>query len=769
MFNMNSKHISASWYLLVDQLGASNGTSERTSRSICSEHNNATSNLSSTMSEIQEDRIKETKLFVKKYFSRDDSNVLGISRPRDRAQARLADRLSADVFKNLEETIRSCGLSDSENLNPQTRRRHVRPSTQAKRGSAQRSRPSALTTKTSLDDKTHQDMLHWIHMARSSSESMQKESDMYPRIAAFIQYVTDEVAKGYNSKADSGIARPRCIVPFTSFDINADDADDYTRIDMALTDGTSIKEGSKPRYRDILAVVEVKRSQANQDSAFHQLLMHARTIYEIQFSRRFTWGLTVCGTFVRACLFLHDNIHTSVAMDVSTHAGRRDFVSLLVNWSICEEERLGYDPTIRYNKLDRCWEIDVFDKDSRSAKTYICDTIMQDACSVFGRHTHCFTARLKRDQLADDDSTSPRADKVLIKDAWAHVANGSIHDEVAYLYEIRQKLGEDKKLEGTYPYLEAGAVVRICGASNRYAEDTTQHIMQGGNGNIPKVQREHRRLVMSPIGEPLQSVSSVDELIVVAYDAMAAHAAILKRCSILHRDISINNILVRRNSSSSIGGMLIDFDNAIRTGDFMGAHRPDRTGTLPYMSICNLEESSVKRTALDDWESLIYILCWLGTIGMNRDDQSNSVDTSQLPIGNWQHGDAVVIADTKRVHMCTLETLNVAILNYFCEFPGYDHLGELIADLYLQLFQNPRVSLRSKGCGGKKFFGKRLPNIENMHITPDGRLIDERISSEITDPFARRAEIADEIMGDLLEALKVARDQALDRIAQRSG
>ncbi|KAJ2806992.1 hypothetical protein H4R20_001462 [Coemansia guatemalensis] len=456
-------------------------------------------------------------------------------------------------------------------------------------------------------------------------------------------------------------------------------------------------------------------------------------------------------------------------MDISTPAGRKDFLSLLVNWSICEEERLGYDPTIRYNKLDRCWEIDAFDKDSRSAKTYICDSIIQDACSVFGRHARCLIARLKQDQLADDNSTSPRANKVLIKDTWAHVAKDSIRDEVAYLYEIRQKLGENKELEGTHPYLEAGAVVQICGTSNRHAEDTTQHIMQGGNGNIPKVQREHRRLVMSPIGEPLQSVSSVDELIVVAYDAMAAHTAILKRCSVLHWDISINNILFRRNSSSEIGGMFIDFDNAIRTDDFTGAHRPDRTGTLPYMSICNLEVSNVKRTALDDWESLIYILCWFRTIGVNRVDQSDSVGMEKLQIASWQRGDASVIADAKRVHMGTLTGQNDAILCKFRNLTGYDDLGELVADLYNQLFQNPRVSLHSRGCGGQKFFGRNLLNMAHMNITPDGGFIDKGISSEFADSFARRAEIADEIMGDLLAVLKSAGDQALDRIAKQSG
>ncbi|PIA16785.1 hypothetical protein COEREDRAFT_80865 [Coemansia reversa NRRL 1564] len=135
---------------------------------------------------------------------------------------------------------------------------------------------------------------------------------------------------------------------------------------------------------------------------------------------------------------------------------------------------------------------------------------------------------------------------------------------------------------------------------------------------------------MSPIKEPLQSVDLVDELIIVAYDAMTTHIAILKRCAILHRDISINNILVCRSPSYGIGGMLIDFDNAIHVGDHTETHRPDKTGTLSYMSICNLKESDVNYTALDDWESLIYILCWLGTIGVNRNDQSESVNMDQL-------------------------------------------------------------------------------------------------------------------------------------------
>ncbi|KAJ2610872.1 hypothetical protein H4S08_003427 [Coemansia sp. RSA 1365] len=750
-----------------DRWGASDNTAKVTPHSIRTGHINATTNLMSTMSEIQEERAEEARFCVEKHFTRDDSNVLNISRPRDRVRARLADKLSMQIYNKLEDIVRPHKLGDPESINKPNISHRTRFSTRTARASSQKLKSPLSTTRPTLTNETHQDYLSWIHMTQSNGKNAQKESEMYSKVAAFIQFVADELSKKSDSKMTKLLAKSRSIVSCSSFDINADGADDYTRIDMALTNQATIKEGAKPRYRDMIAIVEVKRSQEDQDSAFHQLFMYTRNIYANQFNRRFAWGLTVCGTFVCACLFLHDNIRASNLMDVSTPAGRKAFVSLLVNWSICEEERLGYDPTIRYNTRDRHWEIDAFDKDVRGKRTYICDSIIQDACSVFGRHTRCFTATLKCEQSADGDLVSSRADKVLIKDAWAHVAKGSIRDEVAYLYEIRQKLGGDKSLEGTYPYLEAGAVVRINGTSNRYAEDTTQHILQGTNGNMPEVQREHRRLVMSPIGEPLQSVNSVDELIVVAYDAMAAHTAILKHCAILHRDISINNILVCRGSSG-IGGMLIDFDNAIHVGDYTGTNRPDRTGTLPYMSICNLKESDIKRTALDDWESLIYILCWLGTIGVNRNDQSESVNMDQLQISSWKRGNADVIAAAKKVHMTSLATLNNGILCNFRKLSDYEHLGELVASLYCRLFDNTRVSLRSRGCGSKKFSGNLLNNMAQMTIVPDGGFIDEGISSEITDPFARRAEIADELSKDLLAVLKLARDNALERIAYQS-
>ncbi|KAJ1839993.1 hypothetical protein LPJ70_004838, partial [Coemansia sp. RSA 2708] len=345
------------------------------------------------------------------------------------------------------------------------------------------------------------------------------------------------------------------------------------------------------------------RFPSEQNRAYWQLSQRTHTLHSAQLNRRFAWGLTVCGTHVRACLFGNDDILTSEVMDVATESGRKQFATLLVNWAMCEDHRLGYDPTVRYNGETGQWEIDVWDDESRVTHTYIHERTLFDTSSQFGRRTRCFIASAK------ENSGEQPAQKVLIKDAWAPAEfpdSEAVRDELSNLRTIRDKLGADDTLAGTYSHLEAGGVVQQIQTKQRTADDTTESIFAD---------------IDAAVLEDLKSVRSVDELIVVVSDVMAAHTAIVRRCGILHRDLSTNNIMFCRDDDGMVRGLLIDFDNAVLQSDLHDEQRPDQIGTFPYMSIGNLEQSSVKRTALDDWESLIYILCWLGTIGINREDQ----------------------------------------------------------------------------------------------------------------------------------------------------
>ncbi|KAJ2538014.1 hypothetical protein GGF49_006146, partial [Coemansia sp. RSA 1853] len=495
------------------------------------------------------------------------------------------------------------------------------------------------------DSAAYSQLVRWISLCSKASGSgpkVSREPMMYPWMSAFIAFVAKELASA--AAAGESSEETLKLVSFGKFDFVADDSDDYRRVDIGLvlsSGNTSSFTDAAPAYKDAVMLVELKRYLTEQAKAYMQLVLYTRNLFGTQPNRRFAWGLTVCATTVRACIFVHDKVLSSEAMDVSTSDGRRVFVELLTNWSMCESWRLGYDPTIRFDAGLKHWEIDVCDSETQLTRSYICASICCSAYSTFGRHTRCFVAHEKT--AGPVSASNQDSSMVLIKDSWAQATgpdSDAVCDEVAYLREIRDALADDCALEGTYPRLEAGGVVQIKYAGG-VADDNTQLMLKDiGEDTRAKVPaRIHRRIVMSPVGNPLQRVESADELIVVVGDVMAAHSAIAKQCGLLHRDLSVNNIMFHRDKDG-VRGMLIDFNNACRITDMQTAEWQDRTGMLPFMSIGDLELSNVKRTILDDWESLIYILCWLGTVGINQTDQGPNVTVRDLPIGKWRNGTA---------------------------------------------------------------------------------------------------------------------------------
>ncbi|KAJ1669502.1 hypothetical protein EV182_008732, partial [Spiromyces aspiralis] len=169
---------------------------------------------------------------------------------------------------------------------------------------------------------------------------------------------------------------------------------------------------------------------------------------------------------------------------------------------------------------------------------------------------------------------------------------------------------------------------------------------------------------------------------------MRCHSAILSECGILHRNISTNIILVVRPESGHVRGMLIDFDCAVDTEDSEGEAQTEVAGTHPFMSVLNLEDSPGKRTALDDWESLLYVICWLGTYGINEhtrrkeDDSGDDSKPEKLPIREWRYGSFDEIALKKRLYLDNEYTFRSAILVGFN--PNMEH-WTMLASLALEL------------------------------------------------------------------------------------
>ncbi|KAJ2790594.1 hypothetical protein H4R20_006989, partial [Coemansia guatemalensis] len=265
----------------------------------------------------------------------------------------------------------------------------------------------------------------------------------------------------------------RLLLPHGKGDFTPSGVDEDMRFDGALvTCPASHKVDLQEdiHCRDVFAIIEAKKSAALQKDAVKQAIRYNRSVYSSQPNRRFVWSLTVCATRVCACLLLHDTVLVSKRMDIATASGRRQLIQLLVNWSMCDQLQLGYDPTIRYILDKRIWIIDCFDdpadtEQQRHALTnslpthYRVSEFLFRANSVEGRHTRCFLS-----VQCDEDGEDIGSGIVVIKDAWAatqHPPEQDERSEIRILRSITEKLSIAPGIDHLYPKIKHGGHVRF--------------------------------------------------------------------------------------------------------------------------------------------------------------------------------------------------------------------------------------------------------------------------------------------------------------------
>ncbi|KAE9384735.1 hypothetical protein BT96DRAFT_841797 [Gymnopus androsaceus JB14] len=123
----------------------------------------------------------------------------------------------------------------------------------------------------------------------------------------------------------------------------------------------------------------------------------------------------------------------------------------------------------------------------------------------------------------------------------------------------------------------------------------------------------HYRLVLDTVGHSLTHFSSTWELVTAIYDAMIAHQDAFKLASLLHRDISVGNIIITNDGR----GMLIDWELSKQLGQ-KEPRSYERTGTWQFQSIRLLQanpQNPVEHSVGDDIESFLWVLSWV--VGRN--------------------------------------------------------------------------------------------------------------------------------------------------------
>ncbi|OSD02562.1 hypothetical protein PYCCODRAFT_1410479 [Trametes coccinea BRFM310] len=230
--------------------------------------------------------------------------------------------------------------------------------------------------------------------------------------------------------------------------------------------------------------------------------------------------------------------------------------------------------------------------------------------SIIGSATRCYAAWDRAEQRP-----------VFIKDYW-RLSRGLSEYQVYLNFS-----------QGLHPVTNIPTVV---GGGDVYTVDfgyqTTQSRMTSTlDGDIFVGERVHTRLVMKEIGRPLESFKDWRELTSVVHDALKAHQMAWVHHGILHRDLSVGNILIYDSATRSgpqAVGLLSDWDLAKTKEEVFSPwlSQESRSGTWQFMSAAVQWWPHKPHLLSDDLESVMHIMNWLVLKYMKTEFSRSSAD-----------------------------------------------------------------------------------------------------------------------------------------------
>ncbi|KAJ2104181.1 hypothetical protein GGI09_000256 [Coemansia sp. S100] len=593
----------------------------------------------------------------------------------------------------------------------------------------------------SVESQQSDDVEHSNH----SKFTVWKANEIAPSFRSFVLFVAHHVKASLSQRNATALFQPedcRLILPFTRKSREVEragflstsyvDSMDFAHVECGMFPlSSNVERQAAPASHLIVADAEIARTEDDCDEAELRLATRASALYFNQHNRRFTWGLTASNRTIRSYVFGPDDIWQSTEMDITSAEGRQALISLLVSWSLCSVDSLGFDPSIRYvvdRKVgDPYLVIDIHKVDTSTGKvghcTYYSKRCVGAADRLTGRHARYFAV-----------STTPESmdrPTFLIKDVWTTTSSDSAGDtrEISFLKTLRDAFGGTDKLKDGFSdfvstgpvYVNRGGKPVLDSTATAFAElpstaqgetkdsgdnqGSSSSRIQGSSSSSIQVSstsrvRQHRRTVLRWPGNMISAADNPSQVVIAIADAMVALSAAYTKCKILHGNLSDRAIQFQK-TADGIRGVLAEFDYASYAGASPDATRAEAPELMLFRSIRSLGRQAVAEgldvddrehvlaplSRLDDWESILYIICILGTFGTSQARRNRYPEgSSKYPyIKLWSSDNALEAFKIKRIHMNTADSFYDNIAEEMVDGP----LRRLAVDMHRILFLHP--------------------------------------------------------------------------------
>ncbi|KAF8323590.1 uncharacterized protein EI90DRAFT_3292308 [Cantharellus anzutake] len=330
-------------------------------------------------------------------------------------------------------------------------------------------------------------------------------------------------------------------------------------------------------------------------------------------NRRHVLGLHVEGGMLQFWYFDRAGSVSSSALNLEKD--EHQIVATLLHLSLANKACLGYESFFKLSSerggRREWWTAEGHEIEVGGEHFKLAD-VVHSASSLYGRGTTVYGAQ--RLHGPENDPAIPNS--VIVKCAWQPILKHN-EDELFRIAHARGVEGIARLYGSTIVgRLSEGTRGRLC--DQRYYQD-----------------RELRVQVMGPRCVPLYKVKDHNHFKMAFISLVQAHHDLYEKAGILHRDISINNLMV--DCGDPCKGILIDLDMAALDRD------PDTDvlldvpalpgATLPFRSIELCYPDPLPRTRYrHDLESFFFVLIWMA---LYRTKESTDSYFSQWSAGKW--------------------------------------------------------------------------------------------------------------------------------------